>query len=194
MSYSSGSNMVKATIKSMSSQSQPDADIQRISVVVYTNSAIINGSISCRNSQRLLDTMNKGTVCPKGKNINSDFIQIVDLDIIKPGASLKHLETVFIQKKNILFIGERTDTNCSLQTSAHSFRKKKPIHTIIGLGEQIFTGHVHVEMWEELRNAINTNDQFLPMTDIELNLPLPNCCKQLAFAAINREHITYIGH
>ena len=194
MSYSSGSNMVKEVIKSRPPQSQLDTDIQRISVVVYTNSAIINGFISCRNSQRLLDTMNKGTFCPKGKNINSDFIQIVDLDIIKPDASLKHLETVFIQKKNILFIGERIDTNCSLQKTAHSFREKKPIPTIIGLGEQVFTGHVHVEMWEEFRNAISTNDQFLPLTDIELNPPLPNGCKQLAFAAINRGHITYIGH
>jgi hypothetical protein len=191
---SADSNINIGTPELKSSKSKHYTDIQSIAVVVYTQTAIINGFISCRSTQRLLDAMNTGNICKEGKHVSPNFIQISDLDISTPDIPTKHLETVFVHKKNIMFIGEHLNTNYPSQQVNPNFRKKKPILTVINLGKQTFTGHMHVEMWEELRTAINTNEQFLPMTDIELEPALADGCNKLGFAAINREHIVYIGH
>ena len=54
-------------------------------------------------------------------------------------------------------------------------------------------GNMHSEMWEELQDALNRTDQFIPFTDVDFNPPLEGGINHLSFVAVNKDHIIYVG-
>ena len=175
------------------SDSPSDSDgLSRVKVLVLTVSGIFTGYTTYRRHQRLLDALNKGFFTPKIQS-TSDFMPLYDLDIHEPGNMVRHMDMVYLRKGSILFVGEQTNEPRPPSTLVYPMRKKKPIQAIINLPETSLKGNMHSEMWEELQDAINRNDQFIPLTDVDFSTPLLEGISHLSFVAVNKERIVYVG-
>ncbi|AKG53718.1 hypothetical protein DGWBC_1063 [Dehalogenimonas sp. WBC-2] len=75
----------------------------------------------------------------------------------------------------------------------HPLRRKKPLQATINLPHIVLTGNMHSEMWEEMQDALNHTDQFIPLTDVDFDPPLESGIDRLSFVAINKDHIIYVG-
>ncbi len=72
-------------------------------------------------------------------------------------------------------------------------REKKPIRTEIELPQVILKGAIYAETWQDLPGALHRNELFLPLTEVELDVKLADGINHFDFAAVNRDHIVFIG-
>ncbi|TFG45926.1 MAG: hypothetical protein E4H31_02075 [Dehalococcoidia bacterium] len=165
---------------------------RQVKVLIYTNSGIFLGLTLCQHQQRLLDALNKGFYSLK-LHAFADFMPLFNVDYFESGAETRHMDTVYIRKNNILFVGEQPTEPAPTQVGVYPMRRKKPLQAIINLPQLSLTGNMHSEMWEELQEALNRTDQFIPVTDVDFDPPLQSDIKRLSFVAVNKDHIIYVG-
>lgn len=163
-----------------------------VKVFIYTTTGLFSGYTYCQYQQRLLDALNKGFVTSKLQT-SSDFLPLFNLDIISPGVSPRHMNTVFIRKSNVLLVGEPDGFSSTERANAYPIRRKKSLQTVINLPQVSLSGNMHSELWEELQDSLNRSDQFIPVTDVDIAPPLPGGLSRSKFVAVNKDHIVYVG-
>lgn len=165
---------------------------RQVEVYIYTMNGIFIGSTLCQHQQRLLDALNKGFYSPKLQTF-TDFMPVFNVVLKDNTESKQRMDTVYIRKSNILFVGEITPEHSAVQPNVYPVRRKKPLQAIINLPQISLRGNMHSEMWEELQEALNRSDQFIPTTDVSFNPPLLGNIKSFPFVAVNKDHIVYVG-
>ena len=166
---------------------------QHIEVTVFTVNTQFNGYIVCKPHQRLLDILNAKS------NLNNilshDFLEIRNVDIFGRGSQNpdRHLDIGYARRSNIIFVGERKCLDSYRIEKTHPMREKKPIRTEIELPQVILKGAIYAETWQDLPGALHRNELFLPLTEVELDVKLADGINHFDFAAVNRDHIVFIG-
>ena len=170
-----------------------DAISQRIEVTVFTANAQFDGYILCQPNKRLLDVLNSGFNLDNV--LSHDFLEIRDVNIFDHQSknSIRHLDIGYARRSNIIFVGERKCVDSCRMELPYSMREKKPIPAEVEMPHIVLKGAMHAEIWQDLPGALNRNDQFLPLTDVELNSPLADGVNKFDFVAVNRDHIIFIG-
>lgn len=170
----------------------PASRSRPIQVQIYTANGIFSGTTNCQPQQRLLDAMNKGFVSANLQSL-TEFIPLTEVAFIDESGRSQFLETAYVRKNSILFIGEQTAPVSSPPSNVYPMRRKKSMKAVIHLSEFTLVGNLHSEMWEELQEALNRSDQFIPLTNVDFEPPLPNDIKNMPFVAVNKDHIVYVG-
>lgn len=169
------------------------AKLQHIQVTVYTVDAQFNGYVMCKPHQRLLDVLNsKSNLDHK---LSHEFLEIRNVEIYDRTDSrpVRHLDIGYARRDNIIFVGERECLeHCSVE-KIHPMRAKKPIITEIELPQVLLKGSIYAETWQDLPGALHRNETFLPVTEVQLDKPLADGVTGFKFAAVNRDHIIFIG-
>jgi hypothetical protein len=164
-----------------------------VNVLIYTTNGVFAGTTLCQPQQRLLDALNKGFVSPNLQSL-TEFLPLSNVVVITGTGDSQNMETAYIRKSNILFIGEQnTPTPSSPPSNVYPVRRKKCLEAVIHLPEFSLVGNIHSEMWEELQEALNRSDQFIPLTDVDFKPALPDGITNLPFVAVNKDHIVYVG-
>jgi hypothetical protein len=166
--------------------------LRKVKVLIYTTNGIFSGITMCQTQQRLLDAINKGFYSSRMQAF-ADFLPLSEVMFFNSLNESRSMETAYIRKTNILFVGEQFAASGTPQTNVYPMRRKKPLEAVINLPQLSLTGNMHSEMWEELQEALNRTDQFIPVTDVGFNPPLPNGIDRLDFVAVNKDHIIYVG-
>ncbi|AKG53571.1 hypothetical protein DGWBC_0908 [Dehalogenimonas sp. WBC-2] len=175
------------------SKSTVDSKLRRVKALVFTVNGLFNGYALCQQNQRLLDALNKGFLTPK-LHVVGNYLALYDVDMYGSENVREHMDTVYLRKTNILFVGEQATKPEVISPPACTLRKKKRVKVVVSLPQVTLKGELYSEMWEELQDTINKNDQFIPITDVELSVPLPNGLSNLPFVAVNIDYIVYVGN
>lgn len=165
---------------------------RKVRVLIFTTNGIFSGATMCQPQQRLLDALNKGFYSVRMQAF-ADFLPLSEVVFYDSRNESRNLETAYIRKNNILFVGEQSPESGATPTNVYPMRRKKQLQAVINLPQLSLTGNMHSEMWEELQEALNRSDQFIPVTDVDFNPPLPTGIERLNFVAVNKDHIIYVG-
>lgn len=165
---------------------------RNIDIVVHTVVGQFKGTAVCQPQQRLLDALNKGFAIGKAQT-SIDFIPITNVVYTKPDTSSATMDVTYIRKKNVLYIAEIGGRKKRGVPLTYPFREKKGIRVVINLAAQSLTGLMYGEMWEELQEALNRTDQFIPLTDVTFNPPPASGPEKVNFVAVNKDYIIYAG-
>jgi hypothetical protein len=174
-----------------SSQFDPTR-FRRIKVFIFTTNGLFSGYTYCQHQQRLLDALNKGFFTSRLQT-TTDFLPLFEVEAFFSGAGTRRMDTVYIRKSNILFVGEGESDAPPAAAGSYPLRRKKTIQTVINLPQTSITGNMYSEMWEELQDSLNRSDQFIPVTNVVFEPALAGNINRSAFAAVNKDHIIYVG-
>ena len=163
-----------------------------VRVFIYTTKGLFSGLTYCQHQQRLLDALNKGFLTSKLQT-GSDFLPLFDLEVYSSDTNVRHMDTVYIRKSNIFFVGESDPNLPAGSSNAYPIRRKKTLQAVINLDQVSLTGSVHSELWEELQDSLNRSDQFIPVTNVTFEPSLPRGITRSNFLAVNKDHIIYVG-
>jgi hypothetical protein len=183
--------IARPTLKPVRKVEEPNS--QRIDVTVFTLKAQFDGYILCQPHQRMLDVLNSSS--NRNNILGNDFLEIRDVTVNEHNSSrpARRLSIGYARRSNIVFIGERKCTNSCRLELPYAMREKKPISAEVELSSISLKGALHAEIWQDLTGALNRDERFLPMTDVSLDKPLVDGTDCFAFAAVNRDHIIFIG-
>jgi hypothetical protein len=164
-----------------------------INVTVVTTRGIFTGVVFCQQQQRLLDALNKGFYTPKNKTL-TDFIPIYDVDASMNGDPKVLMDTAYIRKSDVLFVGEECDQSTPRSAPTHyPLRKKKVMKAAVNLPQIRLAGEMYSEIWEEFQDALIHVDLFIPMTNVDFYPQIANGSEHFSFVAVNKDHISYVG-
>jgi hypothetical protein len=72
-------------------------------------------------------------------------------------------------------------------------RKKKPIGVEVHMPLYNLIGRMHGEMWQELLDALDGEETFVPLTEVVISPALATGESKFDFVAVNKNQITYVG-
>jgi hypothetical protein len=169
---------------------------KKTAVVAVTSSYTFNGYLNHASNERVLDVMNQGSVIDK-ERLPEDFLQLTEVKIISSDGQKKHKSpSCLVAKPNILFVAEKNIwPNCSqITTPPHPlYIPKKPVCVEILLPGIAMLAKVHICDWQQPMNVVNTMQNFLPLTMVELSSELSTGEVQFDFIAINRNQIVFMA-
>ncbi len=173
-----------------------DPRLKQAAVVVCTPSCALVGTAHLMAQQRLLDELNGGFVANL-YHLGDEFLPLTEVKIVYPGGAQDIALSTHVRKPNILFVAERTaggyDRTGAREGKGTSYRIKKPLSTKVFVPPYVLEGKMHVALWQELAQALDGDNRFLPMTDVLISPALPSGESATVFVAINKEQIVHIG-
>lgn len=160
--------------------------------MVCTTSCALLGTAHLLAQHRLLDELNSGYVANL-YHLGEEFLALTEVRIIYPGGAQDIALSTHVRKSNILFVAERGPGPGAREGKGSSCRVKKPLSARVFVPPYVLEGKMHVALWQELAQALDGDNRFLPMTDVVISPALPNGESAAAFAAVNKEQIVHIG-
>jgi hypothetical protein len=122
--------------------------------------------------------------------------------LVNATGDIKEFPQIFIAKSNIIFVAQISSEAQGKKLNAYPYRKKLPIGVTIYATQiyiaQVFashyilTGQLFAETGGHVADIIETQDRFLPLTQVEVDPPLPGKETKFDFIAINRERVISI--
>ncbi len=172
-----------------------DVRLRKLPVVVCTLSGVFVGDTYRLEEQRLLDALNRGFIA-RALRMAGDFMPLTDVELYSPGGKRVRLPSIHVHKSNILFVGEKKSSPDAAVgreiRRPQLIRAKTPLGAEIHVPPYVLEANVYVETWGELPEAIETDNRFLPLTDVRIRPVLPGAESGLDFVAVNREKILYV--
>jgi len=174
-----------------------DTRLRPVEVVVCTTTGTFSGRTYRLDRQRLLDALNQG-LAPKGSSIGRDFLPLTQVEVCSPDGTRASLESTFVGKANILFVGERSKGQVSPSAAGGDqrgphWREKKPVATEVRVSSYVIVGSMHTEAWQELLEILDSEERFLPLTGVRVT-PAPAAGDaEFEFVAVNKARIDYLG-
>ncbi len=174
-----------------------NARLKQVKVFVCTETCNLNGYTYCLNHQRLLDTLNQGAVAnatPLGK----DFLPLLQAEVSFPNGDIKTTTGANVRKSNILFVGEKSESQPAIQESqdrqlTYRVRPKAPLAVEIHLPLYVLRGQIYGEVWQQILDVVDRADKFIALTNCEARRILDNAELTFDFIAVNRDKIVYVG-
>jgi len=176
---------------------QGGTKLKQVTVFVYTESCILNGYTYCMNHQRLLDTLNSN-VLANSVPVGKDFLLLTQADVCFPDGNKKSTTEANVRKSNILFIGERSDSQPEITQNgdrqlAYRIKPKTPLAAEIHLPSYVLRGQIYGEAWQHILDVVDRADRFIALTDVQV-VRTPDLAElTFDFVAVNRDKIIYIG-
>jgi hypothetical protein len=146
--------------------------------------------------QRLLDDLNTGFVANL-HHLGEEFMPLTEVRILYPGGENDVALSCHVRKSSILFVAERSavqlERNGPKEAKGHPSRIKKPMNVKVYLSPYTLEGKIHVGLWQELAQALDSDNRFLAMTDVVVSPALPSGESAFPFVAINKDQVVHIG-
>ncbi len=176
---------------------QDSSRLSQVKVVVCTANCIFVGYTYRLHQQRLLDALNKGFVAGQ-LHVGQSFMPLTGVKVCLPAGKEEYMESTYIRKANILFVGEKNGQQPGTpeareQSKIYPFREKKALKAKVHMPLYTLVGSMHGEMWEQLLDALNKDELFLPLTNVELSPGLESGDSTFGFVAVNKDQIIYVG-
>ncbi len=180
---------------------QDDPRLIKVPVVVCTVSGTYSGITYRLSDQRLLDALNEGFTS-KALRMGKDFVPLTDVQAYFPTGTKVHLASryasTYIRKANVFFVGERGPrpggaAGSGDRPGARRARTKKTIAAEIHMPPYIVKGQIYAEVWQELIQALDSGERFLPLTSVTLWPELANGESRFDFVAVNKDQVVYLG-
>lgn len=173
-----------------------DPRLRQTGVVVCTTSCTLVGTVHLMAQHRLLDELNGGFVANL-YHLGDEYLPLTEVRIVYPGGEQDIALSTHVRKPNILFVAERSggqyDRAGAREGKGTSYRIKKPLAAKVFVPPYVLEGKMHVALWQELAQALDGDNRFLPMTDVVISPALPGGESTPAFVAVNKEQIVHIG-
>jgi hypothetical protein len=180
---------------------QEDPRLTKVAVVVCTVSGTYSGITYRLSDQRLLDALNEGFTS-KALRMGKDFVPLTDVQAYFPTGTKVHLASryasTYIRKANVFFVGERVPRQSETaepggRPKVRRARTKKTIAAEIHMPPYILKGQIYAEVWQELIQALDSGERFLPLTNVTLWPELANGESRFDFVAVNKDQVVYLG-
>ena len=146
--------------------------------------------------QRLLDDLNTGFVANLHR-LGEEFMPLTEVRILYPSGEKDVAISTHVRKSSILFVAERSagqpERNGAKEAKAYPSKIKKPLSVKVYISPHTIEGKMHVGLWQELAQALDGDNRFLPMTDVVISPSLITGESTFAFVAINKDQIVHIG-
>ena len=146
--------------------------------------------------QRLLDDLNTGFVANLHR-LGEEFMPLTEVRILYPSGEKDVAISTHVRKSSILFVAERSagqpERNGVREAKAYPSKIKKPLSVKVYISPHTIEGKMHVGLWQELAQALDGENRFLPMTDVVISPSLITGESTFAFVAINKDQIVHIG-
>jgi len=165
-------------------------------VAVCTASCTLIGTAHLMVQHRLLDDLNTGFVANLHR-LGEEFLPLTEVRILYPGGAKDVALTSHVRKSSILFVAERSagppDRNGAKEGKGHLLRVKKPLSVKLYMPPYTIEGKMHVGLWQELAQALDGDNRFLPMTDVVISPATLGGESAFPFVAVNKDQILHIG-
>lgn len=178
-----------------------DPWLTRVPVVVCTVSGTYSGITYRLSDQRLLDVLNEGFTS-KALRMGKDFVPLTDVQAYFPTGTKVHLASryasTYIRKANVFFVGEPGPRHGGPaapggKPRVRRARTKKTIAAEIHMPPYILKGQIYAEVWQELIQALDSGERFLPLTNVTLWPELADGESHFDFVAVNKDQVVYLG-
>ena len=145
--------------------------------------------------QRLLDILNEVTA--GGLYASAGFLSITEVTMRNPEQIETAAQFDCINKDNILFVKEADDNQAGEHGSKGGHRpstaaEKVPVKVKLYMPSYSLIGQMYCVKGQRLSDLLNTIDQFLPMTDVEVVSTLRNSRFAADFIALNKAQIVHV--
>jgi Family of unknown function (DUF6812) len=145
---------------------------------------------------RLLDDLNTGFVASL-HHLGEELMPLTEVRILYPSGEKDIAMSTHVRRSGILFVAERSagqpERNGVKESKAYPSRTKKPLCARMHLSPYTVEGKMHVGSWQELAQALDGDNRFLPMTDVVISPALLNGESTFNFVAVNKDQIVHIG-
>ena len=180
--------MTSRSSKENAQQWWSDDRLKPVRVVVCMSNCTAVGYTYRVRHQRLLDTLNHGLVANLSR-IGHDFVPLTDVQMFFPAGEQQYLTSAHISKANILFVVEIGNG----QPETASTRKVIKKHLAVKMRLQSYglIGNMHATIWGQLVHTVESDERFLPLTNVDITPKLFEDQSRFAFVAINRHQVLY---
>jgi len=171
--------------------------LKQVRVFVCTETCNLSGYTYCLNHQRLLDTLNQGAVA-NAMPLGREFLPLIKVEMSFPAGETKITREANVRKSNILFVGEKSDSQPEIPESldrqfAYRTKPKTALSAEIQLPLYVLKGQIYGEAWQQILDVVDRADRFIALTNAEVIRTTDNSEMKFDFLAVNRDKIVYIG-
>ncbi|MCX5997595.1 MAG: hypothetical protein NTV42_08355 [Chloroflexi bacterium] len=169
---------------------------KQFEVLVCTGALSFRGTLRCDFSQRLIDALNEGVRTDTWVKVVK-FLPILDVTMTGTGVGEKKFPSIYIAKSNIVFVAQISGDNTEKPLRAYPFREKLPVVVMayaarVSDVQYALDGRIYVETWGKVIDTVESEARFVPLTQVEINPPLPGAGSRFDFVALNKDHIISI--
>ena len=170
-------------------------NLENVRVMICFDNYSIIGQTYYQAEQRFLDMLNKDFVINKQRV--RDFLIVTKALLITPGGEKEQITSpCFVSKDSIIFIGTfdetRSTTSENINTvKAYPWREKNVMSAKMVLaGKYKLVGQIHGDPSVLPVRYIESQNKFLPMTNVKVISSLEPSEISFDFVAVNRNHVS----
>jgi hypothetical protein len=170
---------------------------RQVDVLVCAGDLVFSGSVRCDFSQRLIDALNEG-VKMETRSRTRDFLSLLDVTITDLKGGTTAVPRLHISKNNITFVAQTRSATPGKPLTSYPFRQKLPV-TIMAYAAGVaaipykINGCIYIDTWGQITDTLETEERFMPLTQVEIEPAMPGNKSHFDFIALNKERIIGIG-
>ncbi len=186
----------------MVSQMDSSDLVNKYKILACTGELVFTGTFVYGFEQRLIDAMNEGVKTSASTKI-VDFLPLEDVIMTSKEGGDHKFNQIYIAKSNIIFVAQSPSVSRDKPLSTYPFRQKTPVDVTIYAAQiyvaQVFAapyilkGRLYIDTWGQVVDAIESSDNFIPLTQVEITPDLPGGASKFDFIAINKQRIISIS-
>jgi len=174
-----------------------------LQVWLYANDHIIEGTINCLPHQRFIDYLNSVYIFKT--RAAAKFILVNNANITLPDGANRTMKSLCLNRDSILFGGAMSSEATVARFIKDGQRtypvvKKITVTANLYVATKLYThaylisGQMHFAKSRSIIDILNSDQQFLPLTEVEISPPLfaDQIPDMLDFVAVNKDIIIYI--
>ncbi len=178
-------------------------EMRPLQVWLYANDHIIEGIINCLPQQRFIDYLNSVFIFKT--RAAEKFIPVENASITLPDGTIKTMSSICLNRDSILFGGAMSsevtvDRFIKDGQRTYPVVKKITVAANLYVATKLYThaymisGKMHFAKSKTILDILNSDQQFLPLTEVEISPPLfaEQIPDALDFVAVNKDIIIYI--
>ncbi|MFC1942243.1 hypothetical protein ACFLWU_03385 [Chloroflexota bacterium] len=170
-------------------------NLEKVKVLICFDNYGIIGQTYYQAEQRFLDMLNKDFVIDKQRS--KDFLIVTQSLLMGLDGEKEQIASpCFVNKHSIIFIGTFDETTSTTSENintikAYPWREKNivPVKMVLA-GKYRIVGQIHGDPKALPVHYIESQNEFLPMTNAKVISPLVPSEISFNFAAVNRNHIS----
>jgi hypothetical protein len=169
---------------------------KQFEVLVCTGEISFAGTFRCEFSQRLIDALNEGVRTDTSSKV-VDFLPLMNVSVTGIKGDKKKTPSIFVAKSNIIFVAQSSSKNPEKPLTTYPFKEKLPVIIMAHMAaisniNYMLKGRIYVDTWGQVIDTIESEARFIPLTQVEIEPPLPDSGSKYDFVALNKEHIISI--
>ena len=173
-----------------------DPRLKQTNVVVCTSSCTFVGTAHLMPQHRLLDDLNTSFVANLHR-LAEEYMPLTEVRILYLSGENDVAISSHVRKSSILFVAERSvsqlERNVTKEAKTRPMRPKRPLSVRIYMPPYSIEGKMHVGLWQELAQILDSDNRFVPMTDAVVSPALLSGESAFPFVAINKDQIVHIS-